>query len=78
MNVPLQLVQFTDHISLLITTTRHKIWKARNQIHFNNKDSKPHKIIVSIKQAFRSRLTRERCLDVSVFENISTQIVAAL
>jgi len=78
MNVPLQLVQFTEHISLLITTTRHKIWKAQNQIHFNNIDSKPHKTIVSIKQAFRCRLTRERRLDVSVFENILSQIVTAV
>jgi len=34
--------------------------------------------MVSIKQAFRFRLTRERRLDVSVFENILSQIVTAL
>jgi len=78
MNVPLQLVQFTEHMSLLITSTRHKIWKARNQIHFNNKVIKSHKTIVSIKQAFRCRLTHERRLDVSAFENILSLIVATL
>jgi len=39
---------------------------------------KPHKIIVSIKQAFRCRLAREHRLDVYVFENIISQIVTAL
>jgi len=52
--------------------------ESRNQIHFNNKVIKPQKIIVSIKQAFRCRLTRERRLDVSIFENILSQIVTAL
>jgi len=39
---------------------------------------KPHKIIVSVKQAFRCRLARESRLDVYVFENILSQIVTAV
>jgi len=58
LSVPQRLANLNERITLLITTTRHQVSKARNQIHFNNKVIELHMIMVSIKQAFRYRLIR--------------------
>jgi len=53
LSIPRQLYLFDTQLSLLITLTRHLLWKTRNQIVHENKTTTPRKVIQGIQRSIK-------------------------
>jgi len=73
-----QLYLLDTQLTLLITLTRHLLWKTRNQIVHENKTTTPRKVIQGIQRSikYRHQLEKRKAVSVHV-DALQTLINAA-
>ena len=70
MDVPKQEKPYTEYIVLLVTISKHTLWKIRNQVRYERKQNTHRKAIARIKQSVKYRLTLESKREIPVNEGI--------
>jgi len=68
--IPRQLHLLENLFTSLINTTRHTIWKTRNQTYYENKLTTPDQVIKSIKGSIKYKNTMENKKTTPIYADI--------
>jgi len=76
--IPRELQLLENLLTFLITTTRHAIWKTRNQTYYENRLTIPDRVIKSIIRSIKYKNTMERRKTMSTYSDILQMLVAEI
>ena len=76
--IPRELHLLENLLTFLITTTRHAIWKTRNQTYYVNRLTTPDQVINSIIRSTKYKNTMESWKSTSIYADILQILVAEI